>query len=101
MTEPLWNKFLTERDKAVFAACGFGARAGFGKLPALLVIDGNLAFSGELPEPILQSIKSWRNSCGEEAWVALEHIKMLIEKGRAKGMPVIYTTGERRADNWD
>jgi maleamate amidohydrolase len=33
--------------------------------------------------------------------VALEHIKTLIDKARAKGLPVIYTTGERRADNWD
>ncbi len=31
MSEPIWNKFLTARDKAVFAAGGFGARAGFGK----------------------------------------------------------------------
>ena len=33
--------------------------------------------------------------------MALEHIKALIEKARGKGLPVIYTTGERRADNWD
>ena len=38
MSEPIWNRFLTGRDKAVFAAGGFGARAGFGKRPALLVI---------------------------------------------------------------
>src|ERR1700731_1598612 len=101
MSEPIWNKFLTARDKAVFAAGGFGARAGFGRRPALLVIDVNWAFCGERPEPILQSIKRWRTSCGEEAWVALEHIKTLIERARAKGLPVIYTTGERRADNWD
>ena len=101
MSEPIWNKFLTERDKAVFAAGGFGARGGFGKRPALLVIDVNWAFCGERPEPILQSIKRWRTSCGEEAWVALEHIKTLIERARAKGLPVIYTTGERRTDNWD
>ena len=31
MTEYVWDKFLTERDKAVFAAGGFGARAGFGR----------------------------------------------------------------------
>ena len=36
MNERIWGKFLTERDKAVFAAGGFGARAGFGKRPALL-----------------------------------------------------------------
>jgi len=28
MSEPVWNKFLTERDKAVFATSGYGARQG-------------------------------------------------------------------------
>ena len=101
MSEPIWNKFLTERDKAVFAAGGFGARAGFGKRPALVVIDVNWAFCGERPEPILQSIKKWRTSCGEDAWVALPYIKQLIEAARHKGLPVIYTTGEGRPDKWD
>jgi maleamate amidohydrolase len=99
MNERIWDKFLTERDKAVFAAGGFGARAGFGKRPALLVVDVNWAFCGERPEPILESIKRWRTSCGEEAWVALEYIKSLIEAAQTKGLPVIYTTGERRPDN--
>jgi hypothetical protein len=31
MSEPVWNKFLTERDKAVFDASGYGAWGGFGK----------------------------------------------------------------------
>jgi nicotinamidase-related amidase len=101
MTERIWDKFLTERDKAVFAAGGFGARAGFGKRPALLVIDVNWAFCGERPEPILESIKRWRTSCGAESWIALEYIRQLIDAAHAKRLPVIYTTGERRADNWD
>jgi len=42
MNERIWDKFLTERDKAVFAAGGFGARAGVGKRPGLLVIDVKL-----------------------------------------------------------
>jgi len=101
MSEPIWNKFLTERDKAVFATSGYGARQGFGKRPALLIVDVNWAFCGEKPEPILESIKKWRNSCGEDAWTALPYIRSLIDKCRAKGIPVIYTTGVRRDDNWD
>lgn len=101
MSEPIWTKFLTERDKAVFRASGYGARAGFGKRPALLVIDVSYNFCGDKPEPILESIKRWRNSCGEEAWVALKVLKRLIETARAKGLPVIYTTGIRREDDWD
>jgi nicotinamidase-related amidase len=101
MTERVWDKFLTERDRAVFAAGGFGARAGFGKRPALLVIDVSWAFCGEKPEPILESIKTWRTSCGAESWVALDYIKTLIDKAHGKGLPVIYTTGENRPDGWD
>jgi nicotinamidase-related amidase len=98
---PVWTKFLTERDKAVFAAAGYGERGGFGKRPALLVVDVIYAFCGDKSEPILESIKRWRNSCGEESWPAVAAIKSLIEKAHEKGLPVIYTTGVRREDNWD
>jgi nicotinamidase-related amidase len=101
MSEPIWNEFLTERDKAVFGGAGYGARQGFGKRPALLIIDVNYAFCGERPEPILESIKKWRNSCGEESWVSIAHIRKLIDAAHEKGVPVIYTTGVRREDNWD
>lgn len=99
--EPIWNEFLTERDKAVFEASGYGARAGFGERPALVIIDVNYAFVGDKREPILESIKRWRNSCGEEGWDAVEIIKKMIAVARAKGIPVIYTTGHRREDGWD
>ena len=101
MSEPVWNKFLTERDKQVFATGGFGARQGFGERPVLLVVDVNYNFCGDRPEPILESIKRWRNSCGEEAWEGIKAIKKLILACRAKALPVLYTTGIRRADNWD
>ncbi len=101
MKPPIWDKFLTERDKAVFSAGGFGARMGFGKRPALVVVDVNYAFCGDKPEPILESIKRWPTSCGEEAWEGVRIIKRLIEAARAKGLPVIYTTNKKRPDMWD
>ncbi len=101
MKEPVWNKFLTERDKQVFGDAGYGQRAGFGERPVILVIDVNYNFTGDKPEPILDSIKRWPNSCGEDAWESMRHIKDLIEAGRAKGIPVIYTTGSSRPDGWD
>ena len=59
MDERIWDKFLTERDKTVFAASGYGARAGFGKRPALLVIDVNWHFAASGRNP------SWsRSSAG-------------------------------------
>ncbi len=101
MSERVWDRFLTERDRAVFAASGFGARAGFGKRPALLIIDVSYAFTDEVPRPIMESIEHWHTSCGEDAWAAIPHIKSLIDKSHDKGVPVIYTTGTRRGDSWD
>lgn len=98
---PIWDEFLTERDKQVFAASGYGARGGFGKRPALMIIDVNYGFVGDRPEPILESVKRWMNSCGEEGWAAVGVIKSLLVACRGKGVPVIYTSGLRRGDAWD
>jgi len=101
MSEPIWNPFLTERDKQIFSNAGYGARQGFGKRPAILIIDVNYNFCGDKPEPILESVKRWRNSCGEEAWDGIKAIRRLLLAARAKSLPVIYTTGVRRPDGWD
>jgi nicotinamidase-related amidase len=101
MSEPIWNQYLSERDKAVFGVSGFGTRQGFGKRPALLIVDVNYAFCDERPMPILESIKRWRTSCGEDAWIAMPYLKALIDKAHERTIPVIYTTGVRRKDNWD
>ncbi len=100
MAERVWDKFLTERDKDVFRTSGYGAHAGYGKKPALLIIDVNYNFCGDKREPILESIKRWRNSCGEDAWDALPVIRRLIDKCHEKGIPVIYSTGEPHDDIW-
>jgi nicotinamidase-related amidase len=100
MTERIWDKFLTEQDKAVYAAAGYGALAAWGKRPALIVIDVNYAFTGESSMPILESIKKWRAACGEDAWGAIPVLQKLIAASRAKGIPVIYTTGTGRPDGW-
>jgi maleamate amidohydrolase len=99
--ERLWEKFLTDRDREVLTASGYGSHAGFGKKPALLVIDVSYGFTGDKPEPILDSIKQWRNSCGAESWTAITVIKDLADLFRSKRLPVIYSTGFLRQDNWD
>lgn len=101
MSERVWDKFLTERDKKVFEKAGYGNLGGFGKRPAVVVIDVNMAFCGDEPEPILDAIEKSRNCCGEDAHKALPYIKSLRDKAHEKGVPVIYTTDFRRADNWD
>ncbi len=100
-TKRPWDAYVTDRDKGVFDAAGFGADSGLGDRPVLLVIDVSYAFCGDKREPILDSVKRWKLSCGEAAWDALPVIRRLIDAAREKRVPVIYTTGYARDDKWD
>jgi nicotinamidase-related amidase len=101
MSKDLWTPFLTPRDTEVLRASGYGARMGFGERPALMIVDVSYNFVGEQPAPILESIKRWRNSCGEEGWEAIKVIRRLADACRAKGLPVFYSTNTRRPDGFD
>ena len=101
MTKYPWDDYLTERDKKVFDAAGFATKAGFGKRPAVIVVDVNYNFFGDKPEPILDSIKEWSHSCGEEGWDGIRAIQKILAAARPKGVPVIYTTGDLRDDGFD
>src|ERR1700749_1846909 len=97
MTTPIWDKYLSERDKVFHAQKGFGAKQGFGKRPAILVIDVNYAFCGDKRESIFEAVKTWPTACGEKAWDALPVLARVIEAARARGVPGIYTTGISRS----
>ncbi|MBI2831886.1 MAG: isochorismatase family protein [Chloroflexi bacterium] len=92
---PVWDDVITERDKLVYNAAGFGQkRIGFGQKPALIIIDVTYAFVGDKPEPIMESIKRFPNSCGEEGWAAVRQIASLLPVVREKNIPVIYTASD-------
>jgi len=82
-----WDDILTTRDKQVFSLSGFGKKAGLGQRPALLIIDVNYNFTGDKPEPILDSVKRFRTSCGEEGWEAVYRIRELLVEARKKHLP--------------
>jgi maleamate amidohydrolase len=92
---PVWDEFLTERDKQHLIASGRGSRshAEFGSRPALLVIDDYYGVLGTEPEDILESVKKWPSSCGLEGWEAIHHTATLIAAARANQVPIVYATG--------
>ena len=92
----VWDDILTDRDVQVFAKAGYGSHQGFGDRPAVLIIDVNYNFVGETSEPILDSIEKYRNSCGEEGWEGVYQIQKLLRAARAKGLPILYSTGVPR-----
>jgi maleamate amidohydrolase len=97
----VWDDVLPEEDRLVFEAGGWGSRVGYGSRPALLVIDVNYNFVGDRPEPILDSVQRWRFSCGERGWAGIAQLAKLIDACREAGVPILYTSMERRPDGLD
>jgi nicotinamidase-related amidase len=99
MAERVWDRFLTEQDKAHLAASRHRT-TGFGERPALVLIDLYRSVFGDEPEPLLESIKKWPSSCGMAGWNALPKIQKLIAAAREAGIPVIHVTGLDAIPGW-
>ncbi len=97
----VWDDVLPEEDRLVFERAGWGREVGFGEKPVLLVVDVIYNFIGDKPEPILESIKKWRYSCGERGWEGVKHLQRLIAAAREKQIPIVYTGMDRRPDGFD
>jgi maleamate amidohydrolase len=89
----VWDDLLSEQDRAVYQDSGHGVRGGGGRRPALLVIDVTYEFVGDRPEPILESIKRFPNSCGEIGWRGMEYIGELQNLCRELQVPIFFTKG--------
>ena len=89
----VWDDVLTDFDREVYRQAGYGAKASPGRKPALLVIDVTYEFVGDKPEPILESIKKFPNSCGEIGWQSMAAIRELLDLCRELKVPIFYTKG--------
>jgi nicotinamidase-related amidase len=93
MTERVWDKFLSEQDKAHLAKRGSGEHSvGFGEKPGILLIDLYRAVFGDRPQPLLEAIEEWPQSCGMAAWDAVPHIQELLAVGRELEIPITHVT---------
>lgn len=92
---------LSEKDKLILQTARMGRRMGFGKKPALIIIDAQIYMMGDEREPIEESIKKYPSSTGEIGWAAADHIRLLLDKCHEIGAPVVYTYMSLRADGSD
>jgi maleamate amidohydrolase len=93
-SEPrVWDKFLSEQDKAQLEVVGEKKPREYGSKPALLLIDLYRWVFGDEPEPIVEQAKKWPGTCGLAAWESIPHIQKLLSAARSAGIPVIHTTG--------
>src|SRR5581483_4946711 len=73
MAERVWDRFLTEQDKAHLAALSRDRRVGFGTRPALLFIDLYRWVFGDEPQELLEGVKQWPGHCGVPGWHESAH----------------------------
>ncbi|HEY2986401.1 MAG TPA: isochorismatase family protein [Candidatus Binatia bacterium] len=90
--ERVWDRFLTEQDKS-HVAMKPPRSIGFGKKPAVLLIDLYRWVFGDKPQPVLEAIKTWPGSCGMAGWNAIPHIQKLLETARELRIPIVHVTG--------
>ncbi len=95
MKKRVWDDVVPQDLKQLYQQVGFGMRRGFGRRPALVLIDMIYNSVGEEPESVLESIKKYPFSCGEVGWAAVPKIKELLGIAREKGIPVIHVVGEK------
>jgi nicotinamidase-related amidase len=95
----VWERFLTDQDRAAVAAHP-ARRKGVGDRPVLIMCDLYRAAFGERPLPLLESIERWPASCGLAAWEALPHARRVLEVARADGIPVVHLTGRTDLPGW-
>jgi nicotinamidase-related amidase len=99
MGERIWDRFLTEQDRARSAAQP-AIRKGGGQRPVLLLVDLYRWVFGDEPQPVLEAIGSWPGHCGLVAWQALPHIQRLLAECRSLGVPVVHMTGLEGMPGW-
>lgn len=90
---PVWDGIVPEDDLEVYRRAGWGHTMGFGKRPALLIIDVTYNFTGPEPRSLLDSIGDSHRSCGEASWDSVAAIKELKSKCESVAVPVLYTVG--------
>lgn len=85
-----WEDIVPAEDISRYEAAGFGRPTGFGKRPALLIIDVQYRTIGTKRVPYWEAIEEFKTSCGEAGWSAVDHIAPLLKRFREKGHPVLY-----------
>ena len=85
------DPYISELDYKIIERTGYGKIRGFGKKPAIVVVDAQNKFIG-LDKPILESMDVYPLSIGEKACRAVEKIEVLLKEARTRRIPVFYST---------
>jgi nicotinamidase-related amidase len=84
-----WERYLGDEDRAVLAKGRFGRRMGFGRCPAVLVIDAQRYMVGEEGRDA-----DWPSSCGDVGRQAMRSIARIVAAAQGAGVPCFFSLFE-------
>jgi len=83
----IWDDVIPEEDLKMFAKSKSGGKAGYGKKPAIVVVDMTYGFVDD----------SYPLGCSKTGWPSVHATEELLKKGRGKGVPIFFTrTGDAK-----
>ena len=85
-----WDGVVTDEEKKIYRAAGFGRTLGIGNRPALLIIDVQYRTVGTKPAPFWEAVKEFPTACGRVGWDAIHNIEKVLALFRQRGWPVLY-----------
>jgi len=84
-----WDDYLGESDRKILEKARFSLKMGFGKSPAILVIDAQKFEVG-----IEGQDDAWPSSCGAAGRASLVKIKSLVDLAQSKKIPCFFSLFE-------
>lgn len=96
MTTKPWDQYLGEQDRKVLERGRFARRMGFGKKPAIIVVDAQKFMVGERGKE-----SEWPSSGGQPGHDAMAQIVSLVSHGQKHKIPVFFTRFEIAASGVD
>jgi maleamate amidohydrolase len=79
----IWDDLIPQEDLKMFAKSKMGGKAGYGKRPAIVVVDMTYGFVDD----------AYPLGCSKMGWPAVRANKQLLGKGREVGVPILFTRG--------
>lgn len=89
MTKKIWDEFLGEADKQVLERGRFARRMGFGRTPAIIVVDAQKYMVGTLGKE-----SEWPSSSGKPGHEAMAKIVEIVRHGQQRNIPVFFSRFE-------
>jgi nicotinamidase-related amidase len=99
VTPRVWDRFLTEQDRAHVARRPV-RHSGLGQTPALVLVDLYHSVFGDRPQALLESIREWPASCGLAGWAALPKIQAALDAARSAGIVIVHVTSRGDLPHW-